>query len=107
MAVELDHPFTTAKPIDESYATILDLERVVPCVEGGSVLETLGPDSVKAEIKVKMGAMSMTFTGTVEIIEQDAAAHRAVLSVKSREAGGQGHANATVAFQLEQGGGTL
>ena len=41
MAVELDHPFTTAKPIDESFAAILDLERVVPCVEGGSVLETI------------------------------------------------------------------
>ncbi len=64
MAVELDHPFSTARPIDDSYATILDLERVVPCVEGGSVLERTGPTSVKAEIKVKMGAMSMTFTGT-------------------------------------------
>ncbi len=107
MAVELDHPFTTAKPIDESYATILDLERVVPCVEGGSVLETTGPDSVKAEIKVKMGAMSMTFTGTVEIVEQDAAAHRVLMRVKSREAGGQGHANADVTFTLTDGGGTI
>jgi uncharacterized protein len=107
MAVELDHSFTTAKPIDESYATVLDLERVVPCVEGGSVLETIGPDSVKAEIKVKMGAMSMTFTGTVEIVEQDAEAHRVVMSVKSREAGGQGYANATVTIALSDGGGTI
>src|SRR5580765_7621557 len=107
MAVELDHTFTTAKPIDESFATILDLERVVPCVEGGSVLETIRPDSVRAEIKVKMGAMSMTFTGTVEIVEQDAAAHRAVMRVKSKEAGGQGHANADVVFALEDGGGTI
>ena len=72
MAVELDHSFTTEKPIDDSYAAILDLDRLVPCVEGGSVLERTGPDSVKAEIKVKMGAMSMVFTGTVEITEQDA-----------------------------------
>jgi carbon monoxide dehydrogenase subunit G len=79
----------------------------VPCVEGGSVLQTNGPDSVQAEIKVKMGAMSMTFTGTVEIVEQDPAAHRVVMSVKSREAGGQGHANATVVFALENGGGTI
>jgi uncharacterized protein len=107
MAVELDHSFTTAKPIDESYAAILDLERVVPCVEGGSVLETSGPSSVKAEIKVKMGAMSMTFTGTLEIVEQDAAAHRVVMSIKSREAGGQGFANATVEFVLRDGGGTI
>ena len=96
MAVELDHSFSTARPIDDSYAAILDLERAVPCVEGGSVLERTEPESAKAEIKVKMGAMSMTFTGTVEITEQDAAAHRAVMSVKSREAGGQGHANATI-----------
>jgi len=107
MAVELEHPFTTAKPIDESFAAILDLERLVPCVEGGSVLETIGPSAVKAQIKVKMGAMSMTFTGTVEVVEQDAAAHRAVVTVKSKEAGGQGHANATVVFALADGGGTI
>src|SRR5712692_5120093 len=80
MAVELDHPFTTARPIDESYATLLALERVVPCVEGGSVLETVGPD---------------------------AAAHRVVMRVKSREAGGQGYANADVSFALTDGGGTI
>jgi carbon monoxide dehydrogenase subunit G len=107
MAVELDHPFTTSRPLDDSFATILDLERVVPCVEGGSVTEATGPDSVKAEIKVKMGAMSMTFSGTVEVVEKDPNAHRAVLGVKSKEAGGQGHANATVTFQLEEGGGTI
>jgi carbon monoxide dehydrogenase subunit G len=107
VAVDLDHTFSTAKPIDESFAVIADLERVVPCVEGGSVVETTGPNSVKAEILVKMGAMSMTFTGTVDIVEQDAAAHRVVMSVKSKEAGGQGHANATVEFSLTDGGGTI
>jgi len=107
VAVELDHRFSTLKSIDESYAAIVDLARLVPCVEGGSVLEILGPNSVKAEIKVKMGAMSMTFTGTVEIVEQDAAAHRAMMSVKSREAGGQGYANATVVFALTDGGGMI
>jgi carbon monoxide dehydrogenase subunit G len=107
MAVELDHSFSTSKPLDESYATILDLERVVPCVQGGRVLERTGPDSVKAEIKVKMGAMSLTYTGTLEIVEQDGAAHRIVMNVKSREAGGQGHANATIVFDLADGGGTI
>ena len=47
MAVELEHSFSTSKPIDESYAAILDLDRLVPCVEGGSVLETTGPSSVE------------------------------------------------------------
>ena len=107
MAVELDNAFSTARSIDDSFATILDLERVVPCVEGGSVLEQISDQVVKAQIKVKMGAMSMTFTGTVEVTEQDAAAHRAVITVKSREAGGLGHANATVTLALNDGGGVI
>jgi uncharacterized protein len=51
--------------------------------------------------------MSMTFTGTVEIVEQDEAAHRVVMRVKSKEAGGQGFANADVTFTLSDGGGAI
>ena len=107
MATELDHSFTTTKPLDESWQAILDLERVVPAVEGGRVVEKTGPHAVKAEIVMRMGAMSMKLIGTVEVVEQDEAAHRAVVRVKSREAGGQGHANADVTFQLNEGGGDI
>jgi uncharacterized protein len=107
MAIELDHPFTTAKPIDESFAAITDLERVVPAVEGGSVTETISPEKVKAEILMRMGAMSMKLIGTVEVVEQDAEAHTALVRVRSKESGGTGHANADVTFQLADGGGTI
>jgi carbon monoxide dehydrogenase subunit G len=105
--VELDHSFQTGKPTDYNWAAILDLERLVPCVEGGRVIERTGDDAVKAEIKVKMGAMSMTFKGTVEVAERDEDAHRALLRVKSRDAGGQGYANADVTFALSDGGGQI
>ena len=107
MAVELDHSFTTAKPLDESFEAITDLERVVPAVEGGSVTETLSSESVKAQIVLKMGAMSMKMVGTIEVVEQDAGAHRVVMRVKARESGGTGHANADVTFQLTDGGGSI
>jgi len=105
--VELDHSFHTGKPEDENWEAILDLDRLIPCVQGGRVVERTSPTSAQAEIKVKMGAMSMTFTGTVEVVEQDDEAHRAVMKVKSREVGGQGHANADVSFALADGGGTI
>jgi carbon monoxide dehydrogenase subunit G len=105
--IELDHQFSNGKSTDYNWEAILDLDRVIPCVEGGHVLERTAPDSAKAEIVVKMGAMSMTFTGTVVVTERDDAAHRAVLQVKSREAGGQGYANAVVTFVIEDGGGTI
>jgi uncharacterized protein len=107
MAIELDHPFTTAKPLAESFAAITDLERVVPAVEGGSVTETLSPEKVKAEIMMRMGAMSMKLVGTVEVVEQDAEAHTALVRVRAKESGGTGHANADVTFQLDDGGGKI
>jgi uncharacterized protein len=108
MAIDLDHPFTTAKPIDESFTAITDLERVVPAVEGGSVTEVLEPRSkVKAEILMRMGAMSMKLVGTVEVVEQDADAHTALVRVRAKESGGTGHANADVTFALDDGGGTI
>ncbi len=107
MATELEHSIASDQPIAERYAAMLDLGRLIPCVPGGSVVEVIGPTTAKAEIKVKMGALSMTFTGTVEVIQQDDAAHRFTMTVKSREAGGQGHANAEVTFALADGGGTV
>jgi uncharacterized protein len=105
--VELDHSFTTGKPADYNWDAILDLERLIPCVDGGRVIERTSDEAVKAEIKVKMGAMSMTFRGTVEVAERDDGAHRALLRVKSRDTGGQGYANADVTFALADGGGTI
>lgn len=105
--VELDHPFTTGKSIDDNWAAVTDLERVIPCVEGGRVIDVTASDAVKAEIVVKMGAMSMKFTGKVEVTEKDEADHRAVIRIKSREAGGQGFANADVVFTLDGDGGNV
>jgi len=105
--VELDHSFTTGRPAEDAWAAMLDLDRLIPCVQGGKVVERTSPEAAKAEIRVKMGAMSMTFAGTVEVVERDDAARRARLRVKAREVGGQGHANADVAFHVSDGGGTI
>ena len=103
--VELDHTFETGKPADYNLEAVTDLERVIPCVEGGKVLEPVSDDEVKAEIKVKMGAMSMTFRGTVAVVEKDG--NRALLRVKSRDTGGSGYANADVTFDVSDGGGKV
>ena len=105
--VELDQSFTTDKSIEDTWRLVLDLERLVPCVQGGSVKQKISADEVKAEIKVKMGAMSMRFAGTVAIVERDPSGHRALLRVQSREVGGSGDASADVTFTLDDGGGNV
>ena len=104
---ELDHPYALQKPPDETFAAIVDLDRIVPAVQGGKVTERTGEDSAKAEILVAMGAMSLRFVGTVEVVEKDPAARKAVLRVKSREAQGQGYANADVTFTINGSSGNV
>jgi uncharacterized protein len=105
--MEFDNSVSVQKPIEEVWSTMLDLERVVPCVPDARVLEKTGEKGVKAEIRIRLGSMSMKYTGPAEIVEQDDEAHRAVLKARAREAGGQGNADAKVGIQLaESDGGT-
>jgi carbon monoxide dehydrogenase subunit G len=103
--MEFDNSFTVSKPLDEVWSTMVDLERVIPCVPGASVIEKTGDRAVSAEVKIKLGAMSMNYSGPAEIVEQDDSGHRAVMSARAKEAGGQGNADARVLMQLTGNGG--
>jgi carbon monoxide dehydrogenase subunit G len=98
--MEFENQFDVPAPIDEVYAAMLDVQRVAPCVPGAEVLEQTGDDAYKVAIKVKVGPMSMTYTGDVQIVEKDEAAHRAVMHAKAREARGQGTVNSNVVMTL-------
>jgi uncharacterized protein len=102
--MEFDNSFTIQKPIDDVWSTMIDLERVVPCVPGAAILEKTGDRAVRAEVKIKLGAMSMNYSGPAEIVEQDDSEHRAVMNARAKEAGGQGNADAKVSMQLTGGG---
>jgi carbon monoxide dehydrogenase subunit G len=102
--MEFDNSFTVQKPIDEVWSTMVDLERVVPCVPDARVLEKTGDQAVTAEVKIKLGAMSMNYSGPAEIVERDDSEHRAVMNARAKEAGGQGNADAKVTMQLTRAG---
>src|SRR3954447_23783332 len=98
--MEFDNEFEVTAPIDEVWKTMLDVERVAPCVPGAKVVEQTSDNAYKVEIKIKLGPVSMTYKGDVEIVEADEAAHRAVLAIKAREARGQGTATAKTELSL-------
>ena len=102
--MEFDNSFTVQKPLDEVWNTMVDLERVVPCVPGARVIEKTGDRAVNAEVQIKLGAMNMNYSGPAEIAEQDDSQHRAVMNARAKEAGGQGNADARVSMQLTDDG---
>src|SRR4051795_12717732 len=99
--MRFENEFEVEAPLDQVWDTVLDVERVAPTVPGAQVLERSGDDAFKVAIKVKVGPMSMTYRGEVEITERDEAAHRAVMKARARESRGQGTADADVIMQLD------
>src|SRR3954452_23199614 len=104
--MKFENTFAVDAPIDEVYATLLDVERVAPCVPGAEVLEKSGDNDYQVAIKVRVGPISMTYKGNVEIVERDDENHRAVMRARARETRGQGTADARVELSLEQEGPT-
>ena len=102
--MEFDNSFSVQKPVDEVWSTMVDLERVVPCVPGARVIEKTGDAAVNAEVKIKLGAMNMNYSGPAEIVERDDAERRAVMDARAKEAGGQGNADAKVTMELTGSG---
>jgi uncharacterized protein len=98
--MRFENQFDVDAPLEQVWDALLDVERVAPTVPGAQVLERTGDDAYKVAIKVKVGPMSMTYSGEVEITERDEAAHRAVMKARAKESRGQGTANADVTMVL-------
>jgi uncharacterized protein len=105
--MEFDNGFSVDAPIEEVWEAVLDLERVAPCVPGAQVLERTAEDAYKVSIKVKLGPVSMTYRGDVEVVARDDATHQATIKARAREVRGQGMATGTVEMRLsDEDGGT-
>lgn len=104
--MRFENQFDVKAPLDEVWNAVLDVERVAPTVPGARVLEQTGDDAYKVAIKVKVGPMSMTYKGDVEITERDEESHRAVMKARAKESRGQGTADADVVMTLTGDNGT-
>src|SRR5919199_5802003 len=98
--MRFENHFDVGAPIDEVWDAVLDVERVAPTVPGAEVLARVGDDAYQIAIRVKVGPMSMTYRGEVEITERDELAHRAVMKARAKESRGQGTADADVTMSL-------
>ena len=79
--MELTHKFTVPAPIDDAWAAFNDLERIAPCFPGASLTSYDGED-FQGTVKVKLGPISMQYSGTGRFVERDEAAHRAAIAVR-------------------------
>ena len=98
--MRLENSFEVPGPPDRAWALLLDVPRVVPCMPGAELTETIDDSHWKAIVAVKLGPMSMSFGADVAREQVDESAQRIVLSAKARELKGRGGATATIDSSL-------
>ena len=98
--MDLTNNFEVARPIDEAWAVLTDLERIAPCLPGAQLTEVEG-DDYRGFVKVKVGPITAQFKGVANFVERNDKDYKAVLSGKGRDTRGAGNASALITAKLE------
>jgi carbon monoxide dehydrogenase subunit G len=103
--MQLNNSFTVPAAPDVAWQVLLDVPRIAPCMPGAELTEVVGEHSYKGNAKLRVGPVNLTFSGTAEITELDAAARTATVHAAGNDTKGRGAAEADVVFALVEDGG--
>jgi carbon monoxide dehydrogenase subunit G len=104
--VKLENSFQVAAPPEKAWALLMDVPRIIPCMPGAKLDETLSDSNWKATMQVKLGPIGLTFDTDCKRTAVDEAGRSVTLTADAREVRNRGRANATIQSTLaaENGG---
>ena len=103
--MQLEHQFRVPVPVAQAWDVLLDVERIAPCMPGATV-ESFDGETIVGRVKVKVGPIQVTYTGTARFTDKDETTRRAVIEASAKEARGSGTATATITARLQDDGGS-
>ena len=98
--MELHHEFTVPLDVDAAWVAFNDLERIGPAFPGAAVTSVDG-DDFTGTAKVKLGPISLQYTGTGRFLSRDEAARQAVIEASGKDRRGNGTAAALITARVE------
>ena len=102
--MQLENSFTVGAPPDRVFAYLLDVNKIVGCVPGAELSEVVDPTTFKGKVKIKVGPITVAYSGTARIVDRDDANHAATLEADGRETTGPGSARAKARMSVEAEG---
>lgn len=100
MALKLENEFVVAAPVERTWTMLLDLERVARCLPGATVEPGSEEGTYNGSVRVKVGPMTLDYSGVARIASVDEVARIAAFDVQGKEVRGQGSASATISNKL-------
>jgi len=101
--MELENSFVVPADIDTAWKTLLDVEAIAPCMPGAT-LTSFDGDNFTADVKVKLGPVTMVFGGEGTFKEKNEATHTAIIDASGKEKKGGGNATALITAVLVEEG---
>ena len=107
MALDIKESFEVGAPIDAVWAFLNDPQNVVACMPGASLNEIVDDKQFIGSVKLKIGAVSAQYQGTITYTERDTSNYIVKMLASGNERGG-GTVSGTIVTQLESlaGGGS-
>ena len=85
----------------------MNVPQTAACFPGTSMIEQISADHHKGRVTVKLGPLTMVFSGNLHIENRDDPTHSATIKANWTETKGRGNANTVTRFELcEQDEGT-
>ncbi len=98
--MDLQHTFTVPIGIDAAWEAFSDIERIAPCLPGAAITSVDG-DDFTGTAKVKLGPISLQYSGTGRWVSRDRDSYSAVIEAQGKDKRGNGTAGATISARLE------
>jgi carbon monoxide dehydrogenase subunit G len=93
--------FDVTAPLDRVWQTLLDIERVAPCLPGAQI--TGAHDGIyEGEFHIKLGPATAAYRGTVELQSVDEQSRTITMRAVGQDKHGQGSASATIVPRLTE-----
>lgn len=92
--MQLENSFSVEAPPDRVFAYLLDVNKVAGCVPGAELSEVVDPTTFKGKVKIKVGPITVAYSGTAKIVDRNDAMHSAAIEAEGRETTGPGSARA-------------
>ncbi|NMG76462.1 CoxG family protein [Aromatoleum diolicum] len=99
MALQIEEKFEVAAPVEAVWDFLLNPENVIACMPGASLTEIVDERSFVGAVKLKIGAVSAQYQGTITYTEKDPATRTVKMLASGNERGG-GTVSGTILTRL-------
>ena len=102
--MKLEQSFDVRAPVERVWETLVDVERVAPCLPGAEITEAGDDGTYRGTFSVRLGPTTAAYRGELRMQELDEQARRVVMNASGQDKRGQGSAKATIVSTMHEEG---